>query len=90
MCKYFYREGWCANKTVQGLECIGKDKCDLFLGKGGKEREGCGYDNWYGLYCAKYQRFYCAGKGNCETMEDYMRSFARSQRGEFDEVRNRT
>lgn len=25
-----------------------------------------------GLYCKKYNRFYCAGKDNCQTKEEYM------------------
>ncbi|MFW6195707.1 MAG: hypothetical protein ACOC5D_00090 [Thermoplasmatota archaeon] len=26
-----------------------------------------------GLYCKKYNRFYCAGKDNCEDEEEYMK-----------------
>lgn len=26
-----------------------------------------------GLYCKKYNRFYCAGKENCENEEEYMK-----------------
>jgi len=34
-------------------------------------------DQWQGLYCSRYQKFFCAGKGRCDTMEDYMSEFAR-------------
>lgn len=26
-----------------------------------------------GIYCKKYNRFYCAGRENCETKEEYMK-----------------
>jgi hypothetical protein len=37
--------------------------------------------HWYGLYCAKYQRFYCAGKENCSSAEDYFGSMVRFRTG---------
>ena len=36
----------------------------------------CTFEAWYGLYCPKYKRFFCPGKENCETFEDYMAQFA--------------
>ncbi|HTY46519.1 MAG TPA: hypothetical protein VMB46_02515 [Methanomassiliicoccales archaeon] len=32
----------------------------------------CSREQWFGLYCAKYQRFYCSGKENCATVESYL------------------
>lgn len=36
----------------------------------------CTFEAWYGVYCPKYKRFFCPGKGNCDTFEQYMENFA--------------
>lgn len=38
----------------------------------GRQRPDCSKEQWFGLYCARYQRFYCAGLGNCSSPEKYM------------------
>jgi len=77
MCRYFYRDGLCANGSVEERACIGLDQCPERSRAFSINPEGsCGYDKWYGLYCDKYKRFFCAGTGNCETFEDYMGHFA--------------
>lgn len=78
MCRYYYRDGLCANSSVEVRACIGLDQCpesskDFKI----SSEKSCGYDRWYGLYCAKYKRFFCADVGNCETFEDYMTGFAK-------------
>lgn len=42
-----------------------------------RRRPDCSMEQWQGLYCSRYQKFFCAGKGRCDTMEDYMSEFAR-------------
>jgi len=79
MCRYSYLSGACANRHVDSLECIGQDKCEHsslnVLTKVTAQRgiSECGHENWLGLYCEKYGRFFCAGKGNCATPELYHR-----------------
>ncbi|OGS43612.1 MAG: hypothetical protein A3K76_04095 [Euryarchaeota archaeon RBG_13_57_23] len=76
-CRYSYLSGACANKHVDSLECIGADKCEfsglniLVLKKPGSESDGCGHEKWLGLYCEKYQRFFCPGREHCVTPESY-------------------
>lgn len=54
----------------------------------GSERHGfrhpdCSKEQWFGLYCAKYQRFYCAGKDNCASAEEYMRHLSSFKQGRW-------
>jgi len=78
-CRYSYLSGACANRHVDSLECIGPDKCEfsgmnvLVLKKQGKLSGGCGHEEWLGLYCEKYQRFFCPGREHCVTPESYMK-----------------
>ena len=77
MCRYYYRDGLCANISVKDRECAGLGSCPVSAMKPECAPEpGCGHDKWYGLYCDKYKRFFCAGMGNCETFENYMKHFA--------------
>jgi hypothetical protein len=56
---------------------MGLEQCsDRSNGLVGGFEQSCGHDKWYGLYCDKYKRFFCAGMGNCEDFEVYMRQFA--------------
>ena len=76
MCRYYYRDGLCANNSIDEAECVGLEQCDeSFAAFGAGSEKSCGYDKWYGLYCNKYKRFFCAGMGNCENFEDYMENF---------------
>ncbi len=73
-CRYRYRESYCAHGSVNGRECLGEHRCAVITherGAGIKQRD-CARDQWFGLYCAKYQRFYCSGKDNCGTVESYL------------------
>lgn len=76
MCKYFYREGRCSNSKVNGVLCGGRQTCGFFAKSMDQEEEqSCDYDAWYGLYCAKYKRFFCPGKDGCESFEEYAQIF---------------
>jgi len=78
LCKYRYREVFCANALIKGRECIGEEKCTIkFSSAPAVKKSDCTFENWHGLYCAKYQRFYCAGLKNCSTVESYMAHFAK-------------
>jgi len=81
MCRYHYGNGLCANNSIEDAECIGLDQCsERFPVSSGafeiSSEQSCGYDKWYGLYCDKYKRFFCAGRGNCENFEEYIEHFA--------------
>ncbi|HEX9906846.1 MAG TPA: hypothetical protein VGB78_00035 [Thermoplasmata archaeon] len=77
MCRYSYLSGACANKHVESLSCIGKDKCEfsgmniLMRQRHSSSAEDCGLEKWLGLYCEKYRRFFCPGRENCVTPESY-------------------
>jgi hypothetical protein len=78
LCRYSYLSGACANQHVDSLECIGSDKCEfsgmniLVLKRQGKPRaDDCGHEEWLGLYCEKYKRFFCPGREHCVTPESY-------------------
>ena len=75
MCRYYYGEGRCANPRITEGTCIGQEDCDMFSMAKKPEESDCDTESWYGLYCAKYKRFFCPGKDSCETYEDYSRSF---------------
>jgi len=63
---------------IEGRECIGEENCKLgSLSQNGLDLpDECHMERWQGLYCPRYQRFYCAGHGNCDTVEKYMSHFA--------------
>lgn len=76
-CRYFYRNGMCANSLIEAVRCVGERNCTLLSRHENPKGKGqrCEYDLGYGLYCKKYQRFYSAGTENCGTIDDYMKSF---------------
>ncbi len=78
LCKYCYAGKYCANAAISGRECVGEVNCLVRSTADGllRKRNDCSKEQWYGLYCAKYQRFYCAGRENCHTAESYMMHFA--------------
>lgn len=83
MCKYSYAGKYCANSSISGRECIGESNCLARSSVDGvlRRKVDCSKEQWYGLYCAKYQRFYCAGRENCSTAEAYMMHFAQFASG---------
>jgi len=79
MCRYSYLSGACANKNVDSLDCIGLDKCEfsglnVLMTKPGVKRAECGHEEWLGLYCDKYRRFFCPGREHCVTPESYQKN----------------
>ncbi len=77
MCKYSYVSGACANRRIDSLVCIGQEKCEFsgmnILMSRGKPESECGHEKWLGLYCEKYQRFFCPGREHCVTPESYQK-----------------
>ncbi len=79
MCRYSYVSGACANRHVDSLECIGQDRCEfsgmnILVGtrsSGTSASKECGHEQWLGLYCEKYKRFFCPGREHCVTPESY-------------------
>lgn len=91
MCRYYYRDGLCANSSVDEMSCTGLEQCpDSSQVLELNSKHSCGHDRWYGLYCDRYKRFFCAGSGNCEDFEEYMKHFAshvsKAKAGVFDEM----
>ncbi|MFO8109444.1 MAG: hypothetical protein R6U17_02835 [Thermoplasmata archaeon] len=86
MCKYLYgtdkyEGGRCAHPSNLSIACVGEDSCRLMssdvdmLEVDEKEYtdntgENCP-NTTCGIYCQKYQRFYCAGEENCQTEDEY-------------------
>lgn len=76
MCKYLYHGNKCCSPAIGSTECVGPDGCHLYSVSDKGDIGDCTFEAWYGLYCPKYKRFFCPGKENCETFEDYMAQFA--------------
>ncbi len=79
MCRYSYLSGACANKRVDSLECIGRDKCEfsgmnILMHTARTPIVECGHEEWLGLYCEKYRRFFCPGREHCVTPESYQKN----------------
>lgn len=72
-CRYRYRNNLCAHGSIDSKECKGEENCSFgkteYLHHHGHE---CSKEQWFGLYCAKYQRFYCAGSENCSSFDQYI------------------
>jgi len=81
LCRYRYRESYCAHGLVEGRNCVGEESCSVMSSptKASRRKNDCSLEQWYGLYCAKYQRFFCAGLENCSTAESYMAHLAKFQ-----------
>ncbi len=86
MCIYEYSNGKCAHPKNLSLECVGEEKCvhmddgnaveevekalDESFGNELEPKDTCS-NTQCGLYCEKYQRFYCAGEENCREENEY-------------------
>ncbi len=81
-----YGKGRCAHPSNLSIDCVGEDSCrmtgdevmprDSFDTIGGydrtnTEKEDSCPNTTCGIYCQKYNRFYCAGEENCQTEEEY-------------------
>jgi hypothetical protein len=72
LCKYRYKGDRCAHGMIDSAACVGEGSCrhaDKVTRK--TYQDDCSKEHWYGLYCAKYRRFFCAGKENCGSAQDY-------------------
>ena len=84
MCRYKYGNGKCAYPKNISLECVGEQNC-TFVNENtdsmdfeqgdylpeDKNSDECP-NTECGVYCKKYNRFYCAGKENCDDEEEYL------------------
>jgi len=75
MCRYYFGDGRCANSKIDGDLCPDQENCDSFSRAKDPVENDCDTESWFGLYCAKYKRFFCPGKENCQTYEEYAQSF---------------
>ena len=84
-CRYRYRGAYCAHGGVDGRHCVGEEACGLITHErdGAHRHSDCSREQWFGLYCAKYQRFYCAGKENCGTAESYLRHLTTNRQSQW-------
>ena len=87
MCRYSYLSGACANRHIDSLQCVGEERCEfsglnvLVLKKPVQNVEGCGHEEWLGLYCEKHRRFFCPGKEQCSAPETSMRQMRLGHEG---------
>jgi hypothetical protein len=82
LCKYRYKGDRCAHGLINSTACVGEDSCShADVARRHLYHDDCSREHWYGLYCAKYQRFYCAGKDNCTSVEDYFGSWVKFRTG---------
>lgn len=90
-----YEGGRCAHPSNHSIECKGEGSCRLMWEETAldtndiveeygsaveKEGDSC-HDTTCGVYCSKYKLFYCAGKGNCQTEEEYREHMSRFSGG---------
>ncbi len=87
MCRYNYGKDKCAHPRNFTIECIGENACS-FISNDAVDMTG-GMSNSVnsneaddqdrcpntecGIYCDKYNRFYCAGLENCQTEKEYLK-----------------
>ena len=80
MCKYRYKGDRCAHGMNSSAACGGEDSCGhANVAHLKTYHDNCSREHWYGLYCAKYQHFFCAGKEDCTSAQDYFGSMVRSR-----------
>jgi hypothetical protein len=72
LCKYRYKGDRCAHGMNNSAECVGEESCRHAEVTHRREyHDDCSKEHWYGLYCAKYRRFFCSGKEHCSSAQDY-------------------
>lgn len=84
MCRYRYSDGKCAHPKNISLDCVGEEGCvfkeeeknsesleNSALNLEEEEKDSC-TKTQCGIYCKKYNRFYCAGEENCDSEEEYL------------------
>ncbi len=87
MCKFLYGKGKCAHPKNFTIDCVGEDYCNFpenpdderLVDSGGQgvtsniEQDDKCPSTKCGIYCQKYNRFYCAGEDNCQTENEYIK-----------------
>jgi hypothetical protein len=82
LCKYRYKGDRCAHGLINSTACVGEDSCrHANVTRRNQYHDDCSKEHWYGLYCAKYQRFFCAGKDNCSSPEEYFDQMVKFRTG---------
>lgn len=85
MCRYEYGKEKCAHPNNLSLDCVGEEKCvyteddrqlkkveeALSVENDIEQKHKCP-NTQCGIYCEKYNRFYCAGEDNCKSEEEYL------------------
>ncbi len=61
-CRYDDGKGWCTGR-LEGFACVG-NKCLDHPGYASKNGE-CPDQTGEGVYCPRYNKFFCAGKDQC-------------------------
>ncbi len=101
MCRYEYGNGKCAHPNNLSLDCVGEGTCvydgdskqlekveEALSTKLDNQQDDKCPNTQCGLYCEKYNRFYCAGEKNCNDKEEYfehMKTFGGIDIGESDD-----
>jgi hypothetical protein len=78
LCKYNYRGDRCAHGMISSAACVGEEHCQhVNVTHHRTYHDNCSREQWFGLYCARYRRFFCAGLENCASAQDYFRTMAK-------------
>ena len=78
LCKYNYRGDRCAHGMISSTACVGEEFCQhANVSHHRTYHDNCSQEHWFGLYCARYRRFFCAGLDNCASAQDYFRTMAK-------------
>lgn len=86
MCRYKYGKDKCAHPRNFTIGCIGEESCNFLVNNDAIRDESMGISKGEeqseeqdrcpntkcGIYCEKYNRFYCAGEDNCQTEDKYL------------------
>lgn len=75
VCEYDDGNGWCTGR-YRGFGCI-KDSCEV-NNKPENGEGNCADVKGDGVYCHRFNRFYCAGKENCTDNTSYLRDLKKS------------
>jgi hypothetical protein len=82
LCKYRYKGDRCAHGSIESTACVGEEACSTAdLARRKMYHDDCSKEHWYGLYCAKYHRFYCPGRGNCASADEYFGALVKFRKG---------
>jgi hypothetical protein len=75
VCEFDDGKGWCTGK-FKGFGCV-KSKCELYTPNPDKKSH-CSESPRKGVYCYKFNRFFCAGLNDCIDSASYFRKMEAS------------